>query len=130
ICGGAFDGIERKIASRLKSQTIGYTASPHNASIEKENMLKHISPADLKSFGLIPELIGRLPVVSHLLALDKEALLAILTEPKNALLKQYEKLFEMVGIKITFDKNVLKFIVDKDIEFKLGASGLRSSCEA
>jgi ATP-dependent Clp protease ATP-binding subunit ClpX len=130
ICGGAFDGIEKKIASRLKSQTLGYTASPHNATIEKENILKHISPADLKSFGLIPELIGRLPVVSHLLPLDKEALLAILTEPKNALLKQYEKLFDMEGIKITFDKSVLEFIVDKAIEFKLGARGLRSICEA
>jgi ATP-dependent Clp protease ATP-binding subunit ClpX len=130
ICGGAFDGIEKRIASRLKAQTIGYTASQQNASFEKENMLKHISPADLKSFGLIPELIGRLPVVSHLLPLDKEALLAILTEPKNALLKQYEKLFEMEGIEISFDKGVLEFIVDKAIEFKLGARGLRSICEA
>ena len=130
ICGGAFDGIEKRIASRLKAQTIGYTASLQNASLEKENILKHISPADLKSFGLIPELIGRLPVVSHLLPLDKEALLAILTEPKNALLKQYEKLFEMEGIKISFDKGVLEFIVDKAIEFKLGARGLRSICEA
>ncbi|SRR5258706_813774 len=130
ICGGAFDGIEKKIASRLKAQTIGYTASHQNASFEKENMLKHISPADLKSFGLIPELIGRLPVVSHLLPLDREALLAILTEPRNALLKQYEKLFEMEGIKISFDKPVLEFIVDKAIEFKLGARGLRSICEA
>jgi ATP-dependent Clp protease ATP-binding subunit ClpX len=130
ICGGAFDGIDKKIASRLKTQTIGYTASPHNASIEKENILQQISPADLKSFGLIPELIGRLPVVSYLLPLDRAALLDILTEPKNALLKQYEKLFEMEGIKLSFEKNVLEFIVDKAIEFKLGARGLRSICEA
>ena len=130
ICGGAFDGISKKIASRLKTQTIGYTASTHNASIDKENILQHISPADLKSFGLIPELIGRLPVVSYLLPLDRAALLAILTEPKNALLKQYEKLFDMEGIHITFDKSVLEFIVDKALEFKLGARGLRSICEA
>jgi ATP-dependent Clp protease ATP-binding subunit ClpX len=130
LCGGAFDGIDKKIASRLKTQTIGYTASPHNAAISKENILQHISPADLKSFGLIPELIGRLPVVSYLLPLDRDALLAILTEPKNALLKQYEKLFEMEGIKLSFEKSVLDFIVDKAIEFKLGARGLRSICEA
>jgi ATP-dependent Clp protease ATP-binding subunit ClpX len=130
ICGGAFDGIGKRIASRLKAQTIGYTASHQNAALEKENILKHISPADLKSFGLIPELIGRLPIVSHLLPLDKEALLAILTEPKNALLKQYEKLFDMEGIRISFDNPVLEFIVDKAIEFKLGARGLRSICEA
>ena len=130
ICGGAFDGIDKKIASRLKAQTIGYTASPHNALIDKDNILRHIAPADLKSYGLIPELIGRLPVVSYLLPLDRAALLAILTEPKNALMKQYEKLFDMEGIKLTFDKDVLEYIVDKAIEFKLGARGLRSICEA
>ncbi|MBK5284099.1 MAG: ATP-dependent Clp protease ATP-binding subunit ClpX [Bacteroidia bacterium] len=130
ICGGAFDGIDKRIASRLKAQTIGYTSSPQSQSFDKENILQHISPADLKSFGLIPELIGRLPVLSYLKALDREALLAILTEPKNALLKQYEKLFDMEGIHITFDKNVLDFIVDKAIEFNLGARGLRSICEA
>ena len=129
ICGGAFDGIDKKIASRLKAQTIGYTASPYNALIDKDNILRHIAPADLKSYGLIPELIGRLPVVSYLLPLDRAALLAILTEPKNALMKQYEKLFDMEGIKLTFDKDVLEYIVDKAIEFKLGARGLRSICE-
>jgi ATP-dependent Clp protease ATP-binding subunit ClpX len=130
ICGGAFDGIDKKIARRVQSQTIGYSAYGENDEIDKDNLLKYLTPQDLKSFGLIPELIGRLPVLSHLDPLDGEALKRILTEPKNALIKQYEKLFAIDHVEIKFDNDVLDFIVEKAIEFKLGARGLRSICEA
>ncbi len=130
ICGGAFVGIEKKIAHRLNTQIIGYGASKVREKIDKDNLLKYIAPQDLRAYGLIPEIIGRLPVVTHLDPLDKEALRAILTEPKNALVKQYIKLFKMDNIDLTFADGVLDFIVDKAIEFKLGARGLRSICEA
>ncbi|GAB4144024.1 MAG: ATP-dependent Clp protease ATP-binding subunit ClpX [Bacteroidia bacterium] len=130
ICGGAFDGIDKKIARRLKSQTIGYTAGQEDVQIDKENMLQYIVPQDLKSFGLIPELIGRLPVLAHLDPLDRQALRRILTEPKNALIKQYVRLFEMDNVKLSFDDEVFDHIVDKAVEYKLGARGLRSICEA
>ncbi|MCK6640325.1 MAG: ATP-dependent Clp protease ATP-binding subunit ClpX [Bacteroidia bacterium] len=130
ICGGAFDGIDKKIARRLQSQTIGYTASTENNEIDKDNYLQYIVPQDLKAFGLIPELIGRLPVLTHLDPLDRAALRSILTEPKNALMKQYVRLFEMDNVKLTFDPEVLDHIVDKAMEYKLGARGLRSICEA
>ena len=130
IAGGAFDGIERKIANRLRTQTVGYKMDTQDIEIDLENLYKYITPQDLKSFGLIPELIGRLPVVTHLNPLDRETLLNILTEPRNSLTKQYKKLFEYEQIKLEFDKEVLEFIVDKAMEFKLGARGLRSICEA
>lgn len=130
ICGGAFDGIDKKIARRLQAQTIGYTASTENNEIDKDNYLQYIVPQDLKAFGLIPELIGRLPVLTHLDPLDRAALRSILTEPKNALMKQYVRLFEMDNVKLTFDPEVLDHIVDKAMEYKLGARGLRSICEA
>lgn len=130
VCGGAFDGIERKIASRLNTQVVGYTASKETDRIDKKNLLQYIAPQDLKSFGLIPEIIGRLPVLTYLEPLNEEALRLILTEPKNAITKQYEKLFEMDGIKLTWDKKVFEYIVEKAVEFKLGARGLRSICEA
>src|SRR6056297_1588667 len=130
VCGGAFDGIERKIASRLNTQVVGYTAAKETDRIDKMNLLQYIAPQDLKSFGLIPEIIGRLPVLTYLEPLNEEALLLILTEPKNAITKQYEKLFEMDGVKLTWDKKVLDYIVEKAVEFKLGARGLRSICEA
>ena len=129
ICGGAFVGIEKKIASRLNTQIVGYGASKIREKIDKDNLLKYIAPQDRRAFGLIPEIIGRLPVVSHLDPLDRKALRAILTEPKNALVKQYIKLFKMDNIDLTFADGVLDFIVDKAIEFKLGARGLRSICE-
>jgi len=130
ICGGAFDGIERIIARRMQTSAIGFSSGKDTAEIDKENLMQYISPVDLKTFGLIPELIGRLPVVTHLLPLDRPTLKSILTVPKNALIRQYEKLFEMENVKIKFDDEVLDFIVDKAIEFKLGARGLRSICEA
>lgn len=130
ICGGAFDGIDKIISRRLQTSAIGYGTGKDMAEIDRNNMMQYISPVDLKSFGLIPELIGRLPVVTHLLPLDKATLRAILTEPKNALIRQYERLFEMENIKLKFDEDVLDFIVDKAVEFKLGARGLRSICEA
>ncbi len=130
ICGGAFDGIEKKIAKRLMTHAIGYKSGRDTEHLDKANYLQYISPVDLKSFGIIPELIGRLPIVTHLDPLDKATLRSILTEPKNALMKQYEKLFELEGIKLEMEKNVLDFIVDKAFEFKLGARGLRSICEA
>lgn len=130
ICGGAFDGIEKKIANRLNTAAIGYSAAKDSDIIDKENFLKYITPADLKAFGLIPELIGRFPALTYLTKLDKTTLKRILVEPKNALIKQYVKLFEMDGVALTFDKPVLDFIVDKAIEYKLGARGLRSICEA
>ena len=130
ICGGAFDGIERKIANRLRTQTVGYKFKHDEGDIDTKNFYKYITPQDLKSFGLIPELIGRLPVLTYLNPLDREALHNILTEPKNSLLKQYKKLFEYEGVKLDFQDEVLEFIVDKAMEFKLGARGLRSICEA
>ena len=130
ICGGAFDGIERKIGQRLNTQVVGYSASREKDQIERDNLLQYIAPQDLKSFGLIPEIIGRLPVLTYLNPLHKEALRRILTEPKNAIIKQYEKLFKMDGVKLNFEKKVLDYIVEKALEFKLGARGLRSICEA
>lgn len=129
ICGGAFDGIDKKIARRVQSQTIGYASNQDMLAIDKENLLQYINPQDLKSFGLIPELIGRLPVLSHLDPLDADALKRILTEPKNALIKQYKKLFKIDNVDINFEDEVLDFIVEKAHEFKLGARGLRSICE-
>ena len=130
VCGGAFDGIQKLIEKRVKSQSLGFQASKTLASVDKTDLLQYVSPEDIKSFGLIPELIGRLPVFSHLKPLDRSALRRILTEPKNALVKQYVKLFEIDGIKLEFDKTVLDFIVDKALEYKLGARGLRSICES
>ena len=130
ICGGAFDGIEKRIAQRLNTRVVGYSASNDSAHIDRKNMIKYITPLDLKSFGLIPEIIGRLPVLTYLNPLDKDALLRILTEPKNSITKQYIKLFEMDNIKLTFDVDVYEYIVDKALEFKLGARGLRSIVEA
>lgn len=130
ICGGAFDGIEKKIAQRLNTQAVGYSASVNQEEIDKANLLQYVSPQDLKSFGLIPELIGRLPVLTYLKPLDRSTLRQILTEPKNALIKQYKHLFKMEGYKLEFDNEVLELIVDKAIEFKLGARGLRGICEA
>ena len=130
ICGGAFDGIERKIAQRLNTHVVGYNSVQNVRKIDKKDMMKYILPQDLKSFGLIPEIIGRLPVLTYLNPLDKEALRSILVEPKNSIVKQYIKLFEMDGIKLTFDDEVLDFIVDKAMEYKLGARGLRSIVES
>lgn len=129
ICGGAFDGIERKIAQRLNTKVVGYGASQKNAHVDKEKMIQYISPQDLKSFGLIPEIIGRLPILTYLNPLDRSALRNILTEPKNSIIKQYIKLFKMDGVELSFADEVLDFIVDKSIEFKLGARGLRSIVE-
>ena len=129
ISGGAFDGIESHIASRLNTRSIGFKSNIEN-QLNKENLLQHVAPQDLKSFGLIPELIGRMPVVSHLNPLDKNALKLILTKPKNALTKQYIKLFEIDGIQLTFDKKAIDLIVDKALEYELGARGLRSICES
>ena len=129
ICGGAFDGIEKLIARRVNRQTIGFSNSAEEP-IDKKNLLEFINPTDLKSFGLIPELIGRFPVLTYLNPLDEKALRRILTEPKNALVKQYVKLFDIDGVDLKFDSDVLDFIVEKAIEFKLGARGLRSICEA
>lgn len=130
ICGGAFDGIQKKIASRLKTQTVGYKFAKDNEDIDLDNLYKYITPQDLKSFGLIPELIGRVPVLTYLNPLDRETLLNILTEPKNSLVKQYQKLFELEDIELEFAPEVYEFIVDKALEFNLGARGLRSICEA
>ncbi|MDR1222835.1 MAG: ATP-dependent Clp protease ATP-binding subunit ClpX [Tannerella sp.] len=129
ICGGAFDGIEKKIAQRLNTRVVGYTSSRNTSGIDKDNMLKYITPTDLKSFGLIPEIIGRLPILTYLDPLDRKALKRILTEPKNSIIKQYIKLFEMDKIKLTFEEDVYDFIVDKSVELKLGARGLRSIVE-
>ncbi len=129
VCGGAFDGIEKLIARRVNRQAIGFSNSEEER-IDKENLLEFINPTDLKTFGLIPELIGRFPVLTYLNPLDAKALRRILTEPKNALVKQYVKLFEIDGVDLKFDGDVLDFIVEKAIEFKLGARGLRSICEA
>ena len=129
ICGGAFDGIERKIAQRMNTHVVGYNSVQNVAKIDKSNLMQYIQPQDLKSFGLIPEIIGRLPVLTYLNPLDREALKRILTEPKNAIVKQYEKLFEMDGIKLTFTPEALEVIVDTAVEYKLGARGLRSIVE-
>ncbi len=129
ICGGAFDGIDRKIGSRLNTQAIGYQKKADD-SVDKKNLLQYVAPQDLKSFGLIPELIGRMPILTFLKSLDKKTLRAILTEPKNAIIKQYKKLFEMDEIILSFEDRALDLIVDKAIEYKLGARGLRSICEA
>ncbi|HBJ08925.1 MAG TPA: ATP-dependent Clp protease ATP-binding subunit ClpX [Coprobacter fastidiosus] len=129
ICGGAFDGIEKKIALRLNTQVVGYGADKKRQEIDRNNMLQYISPQDLKAFGLIPEIIGRLPLLTYLDPLDKDALRRILTEPKNSIIKQYVRLFEMDDVTLTFDDDVLDYIVEKAIEFKLGARGLRSIAE-
>jgi len=129
ICGGAFDGIERKIAQRLNTNVVGYGATKEVVKIDKSNMMQYIAPQDLKSFGLIPEIIGRLPILTYLNPLDRTALRNILTEPKNSIIKQYVKLFAMDGIKLTFAPEVYEYIVDKAIEYKLGARGLRSIVE-
>lgn len=130
ICGGAFDGIERKIAQRLNTHTVGYNSVQNVRKIDKGDLMQYILPQDLKTFGLIPEIIGRLPVLTYLKPLDREALSRILTEPKNSIVKQYIKLFEMDGIKLTFEQDALDYIVDKGVEYKLGARGLRSIVEA
>jgi ATP-dependent Clp protease ATP-binding subunit ClpX len=130
ICGGAFSGIEKKIGQRLNTQVMGYAASKQKDKIDRNNLLQYIAPQDLKAYGLIPEIVGRLPVLTYLNPLDKEALKKILTEPKNSIIKQYKKLFELDGKKLTFQQEVLDYIVEKAIEFKLGARGLRSICEA
>ena len=129
ICGGAFDGIEKKIAQRLNTHVVGYNSVRNTAAIDKNNLMQYIAPQDLKSFGLIPEIIGRLPVLTYLNPLDRTALRAILTEPKNSIIKQYIKLFEMDGVKLDFEDTVFEYIVDKAIEYKLGARGLRSIVE-
>lgn len=130
ICGGAFDGIERKIAQRMNTHVVGYNSVQNVAKIDKKDLMQYILPQDLKSFGLIPEIIGRLPVLTYLNPLDREALRKILVEPKNSIVKQYQKLFEMDGIKLKFDEDALDYIVDKAVEYKLGARGLRSTVEA
>ena len=130
IAGGAFDGIERIISKRLNRQAVGYATSKNTDNIDKENLLQYIIPKDIKDFGLIPEIIGRLPVLTHMDPLDRATLRSILTEPKNALIKQYEKLFAMDDVKFTIDNEALDYIVDKALEYKLGARGLRSLCEA
>ncbi|MDP1624075.1 MAG: ATP-dependent Clp protease ATP-binding subunit ClpX [Bacteroidales bacterium] len=129
ITGGAFDGIEKKISNRLQTNKIGYKTDRNHEFVDKDNMLQYITPVDLKAYGLIPELVGRLPIVTFMHTLDKETLRRILTEPKNSLIKQYTKLFELDKIKLVFDEKALNFIVDKAIEFKLGARGLRSILE-
>lgn len=130
ICGGAFDGIERKIAQRLNTHVVGYNSVQNVAKIDKVDLMKYILPQDLKSFGLIPEIIGRLPVLTYLNPLDREALRKILVEPKNSIVKQYIKLFEMDGIKLSFTEETFDYLVDKAVEYKLGARGLRSIVEA
>ena len=129
VCGGAFDGIERKIAQRMNTHVVGYNSVTNIRKIDKNDLMQYIVPQDLKSFGLIPEIIGRLPVLTHLNPLDREALEKILTEPKNSIIRQYKKLFEMDGVELTFDKEALEVLVDKGIEYKLGARGLRSIVE-
>lgn len=130
ICGGAFDGIERKIAQRLNTHVVGYSTDATKQKIQRENYLQYVAPQDLKSFGLIPEIIGRLPILTHLDPLDHDALLRVLTEPKNAIIRQYQKMFKMDGVKLTFEPEALELIVQKAIEYKLGARGLRSIVES
>ena len=130
ICGGAFDGIDKVIARRINTNAIGFSVNKDEQEHQRKNLLQFINATDLKSFGLIPELLGRLPVVTHLNPLDKETLRSILTKPKNALMKQYTRLFELEGITLTVEEAVLDFMVDKALEYKLGARGLRSICES
>ena len=130
ICGGAFDGIERKIAQRLNTHTVGYNSVQNVRKIDKDDLMKYVLPQDLKSFGLIPEIIGRLPVLTYLNPLDRQALKRILTEPKNSIIKQYTKLFSIDGIALSFTDDALELIVDKAVEYKLGARGLRSIVES
>lgn len=130
ICGGAFDGIERKIAQRMNAHVVGYNSVQNVSKIDKADLMKYVQPMDLKSFGLIPEIIGRLPVLTYLNPLDHDALRRILVEPKNSIIKQYEKLFDMDGIKLEFNEDTLNFIVEKAVEYKLGARGLRSIVES
>jgi len=129
VCGGAFDGIERKIAQRLNTHVVGYNSVQNVSKIDKKDLMKYVQPQDLKSFGLIPEIIGRMPVLTYLNPLDRTALARILTEPKNSIIRQYQKLFEMDGVELTFTKEALDELVDKAVEFKLGARGLRSIVE-
>lgn len=129
ICGGAFDGIERHIAQRMNTQMVGFAAQQKVEKVDKENLLKYIAPQDLKAFGLIPEIVGRLPILTHLDPLDRSALRRILTEPKNALIKQYVRLLALDGVELTFDEEALDYIVDVALEYKLGARGLRGLCE-
>ena len=130
VCGGGFDGIERKIAQRLNTHSVGFDSVLNNKKIDKGNMMQYIQPDDLKSFGLIPELIGRLPVLTYLNPLDRDALEKILKEPKNSIIKQYQKLFEMDGVKLVFEEEALQYIIDKAVGYKLGARGLRSIVES
>ena len=130
IAGGAFDGIERIISKRLNRTAVGYSTSKNTDNIDKDNLLQYVIPKDIKDFGLIPEIIGRLPVLTHMDPLDKATLRSILTDPKNALIKQYTKLFKMDDVEFTIEEAALDFIVDKALEYKLGARGLRSLCEA
>ena len=130
ICGGAFDGIEKKIAQRLNTHTVGYDSVQNKKKIDTSDLMQYVEPQDLKSFGLIPEIIGRLPVLTYLNPLDREALRNILTEPKNSITKQYTKLFALDGIKLTFEPEVLDYVVDRAVEYKLGARGLRSIVES
>lgn len=130
ICGGAFEGIDKIIAKRNKTHVIGFKVDQENEKMDRGNLIQYVTPQDVKHFGLIPELVGRVPIVTYLEPLDKESLLRILTEPKNALVKQYKKLFELEGVELEFESEALEFIVEKSIEYKLGARGLRSICEA
>ena len=130
ICGGAFDGIERRIAQRLNTHVVGYSAVENTARVDKNNLMQYIAPMDLKSYGLIPEIVGRLPVLTHLDPLGKDALRRILTEPKNSIIKQYIRLFELDGVKLTFDDDALDYVVDIAVQYRLGARGLRSIVEA
>ena len=130
ICGGAFEGIERKIALRLNQHVVGYGRDSEQQRVDREKLLHYVAPQDLKSYGLIPEIIGRLPILTNLEPLSRDALLRILVEPKNAIVKQYKKLFEMDGVELSFEQDALEYIVDKAIEYKLGARGLRSIVES
>ena len=130
ICGGAFDGIESKIAQRVNTHVMGFNSIKNMQHIDRDNLVQYVQPQDLKAFGLIPEIIGRLPVLTYLNPLDREALRRILREPKNSIVRQYEKLFDIDGIKLTFNDDTLDYIVDKAVEYKLGARGLRSIVEA
>ena len=130
ICGGAFDGIEQKVAHRMNSHVVGYSTDSKRRRLDTKDFMRYVAPQDLKSFGLIPEIIGRLPILTHLEPLDRNALRRVLTEPKNAITRQYKKLFEMDGIDLSFDEDALDLIVDKAIEYKLGARGLRSIVES
>jgi len=130
ICGGAFEGIEKKIAQRLNTRVVGYNASKQSDRIERDNLMQYVAPQDLRAYGMIPEIIGRLPVLTYLHPLDPKALRQILTEPRNSIVKQYLRLFEIDNIKLSFDEAALDYVVRKAVEFKLGARGLRSMCEA